>query len=104
MYGGLAVLGPPEKILQQIAGPVPVWLGGDQIQVDFQPGYIFNYWVKGHLGFRDPICPYTSVPILYENPTLTRKSPAQKAAAMLAATAEVYRSFRSVLRGSSQSR
>ena len=59
-----------------------------------EDSYIFNYWVKGHLGFRDPICPYTSVPILYENPTLTRKSPAQKAAAMLAATAEVYRSFR----------
>lgn len=59
-----------------------------------EDSYIFNYWVKGHLGFRDPVCPYTSVPILYENPTLGKMPPAQKAAAMLATTAEVYRSFR----------
>ena len=53
----------------------------DELAEGSDDSYIYNYWVKGHLGFRDPICPYTSVPILYDNPTLRNLSQAEKAAA-----------------------
>ncbi|MCI6398959.1 choline/carnitine O-acyltransferase [Lawsonibacter sp.] len=66
----------------------------DELAEGSDDSYIYNYWVKGHLGFRDPICPYTSVPILYDNPTLRNLSQAEKAAALLFATAETYRVFR----------
>lgn len=66
----------------------------DELAEGSDDSYIYNYWVKGHLGFRDPICPYTSVPILYDNPTLRNLSQAKKAAALLFATAETYRVFR----------
>lgn len=66
----------------------------DELAEGSDDSYIYDYWVKGHLGFRDPICPYTSVPILYDNPVIRDLSQAEKAAALLFATAEIYRVFR----------
>lgn len=74
----------------------------DQLAEGSEDSYIFDYWVKGHLGFRDPICPYTSVPILYDNSVITAMTQAQKAAALLAATAETYRVFRTEGNGAYQ--
>lgn len=56
--------------------------------------YIFDYWVKCHLQTRDPICPYTSVPILYENPTIKEKDNTEKVAAMVWSISKVYLEFR----------
>lgn len=66
----------------------------DSLAQNQNDSYIFNYWVRCHLDTRDPICPYTSVPILYENPTINKKSVAEKAAAMLWALTKVYANFR----------
>lgn len=42
----------------------------DELAEGSEDSCIYDYWVKAHLGFRDPICPYTSVPILYGNAAL----------------------------------
>lgn len=56
--------------------------------------WIFDYWVRSHLEVRDPICPYTSVPIRYENPIMQSHTVAEKAAAVLTAVSGIYLQFR----------
>ncbi len=66
----------------------------DSLAEDTEDSYIYNYWVRAHLGFRDPICPHTSVPIVYDNKSIATFSQAEKAAAILASSAKVYKEYR----------
>lgn len=69
---------------------------------DSEDSYIYDHWVRGHLEFRSPICPHTSVPILYRNEALVALTQSQRAAALLWATANLYQTFQTQGHGSYQ--
>lgn len=56
--------------------------------------WIFDYWVKFHLKVRDPIVPYTNVPIVYENLEIKDFTVLEKAAALAYGVANVYCDFK----------
>lgn len=56
--------------------------------------WIFDYWVKFHLKVRDPLVPYTNVPIVYENSKIKDLNLVEKAAALVYGVAKTYCDFK----------
>lgn len=56
--------------------------------------WIFDYWIKFHLQVRDPLVPFTNVPIIYENSNIKDFTPTEKAAALIYGVAKTYCDFK----------